>query len=82
MLLPKPNGMPPFSTHIHKPHKHIHKRTERSVIIKVTLTEADMTEPSRGLFYLPIIYLWTGKKFKYIFKIYLLNQYERIISLK
>ncbi|XP_035798650.1 uncharacterized protein LOC118469508 isoform X2 [Amphiprion ocellaris] len=53
--------MPPFNTLTHKAHKHAHKESRRrSAIIKATLVKADMTEPSRGLFYLPIIYLWTG----------------------
>ncbi|XP_047447737.1 uncharacterized protein LOC125012104 [Mugil cephalus] len=40
-------------THTQGTQTHSHTHT-------VTLTKADMTEPSRSIFYLPIIYLWTG----------------------
>lgn len=32
-----------------------------ALLSEATQTEAHMTEPTRGLLYLPIIYLWTGK---------------------
>lgn len=33
----------------------------QALLSEATLTGAHMTEPRRGLLYLPIIYLWTGK---------------------
>ncbi|XP_056888396.1 uncharacterized protein LOC130525547 [Takifugu flavidus] len=49
LLLAKPNGLPHFI--------HTHRHTLTTVI-----TEAvHMTEPRRGLFYLPIICFWTGR---------------------
>lgn len=59
--LAKPNGMPPFHTLTYTQGAQTH--ANKAVITEATLTIADMTEPSRGLFYLPIIYLWTGKRF-------------------
>ncbi|KAI9521544.1 hypothetical protein NQZ68_003697 [Dissostichus eleginoides] len=60
MLLAKPNGMPPFHTVTYTRSAHTNIHTHKTAVTEATKANRDMTEPSNGLYYLPIIYLWTG----------------------
>lgn len=65
MLLAKPSGMSPLQTLTRccVTLTLAHKQRRQ---VKLFGSAARMAEPSRGLFYLPIIYLWTGKNIFYI----------------
>ena len=61
MLLAKPNDMPPFHTVTYAHSAHTNTHTHKTAVTEATKANRDMTEPTNGLYYLPIIYLWTGK---------------------